>query len=73
MFKSKTPCLNLLIAYNEGKVDIHAIVKVMVDDVNEEGEAIKHLVETSVGRVIVNQLVPREMGYINKIISKKSN
>ena len=61
-----------LIAYNEGKVDIHAIVKVMVDDVNEEGEAIKHLVETSVGRVIVNEIVPNEVGFINYIISKKT-
>ena len=61
-----------LIAYNEGKVDIHAIVKVMVDDVNEEGEAIRHLVETSVGRVIVNEIVPNEVGYINYIISKKT-
>ena len=61
-----------LIAYNEGKVDIHAIVKVMVDDVNEEGEAIRHLVETSVGRVIVNDIVPNEVGFINYIISKKT-
>ena len=42
-----------LIAYNEGKVDIHAVVKVMVNDVDEQGSPITHLVETSVGRVIV--------------------
>ena len=61
-----------LIAYNQGRVDIHAPVKVMVEDVNENGEYYQVLRETSVGRVIVNQLVPREMGYINTIISKKS-
>ena len=61
-----------LIAYNEGKVDIHAVVKVMVNDVDEQGSPITHLVETSVGRVIVNELVPDEVGYINYIISKKT-
>ncbi|MBR4841839.1 MAG: DNA-directed RNA polymerase subunit beta' [Bacteroidaceae bacterium] len=61
-----------LIAYNEGKVDIHAIVKVMVNDIDEQGSSVTHLVETSVGRVIVNEIVPDEVGYINYIISKKT-
>ncbi len=61
-----------LIAYNEGKVDIHAIVKVMVNDIDEQGNPLIHLVETSVGRVIVNEIVPDEVGYINYIISKKT-
>ena len=61
-----------LIAYNEGKVDIHAIVKVMVNDIDEQGNPITHLVETSVGRVIVNEIVPDEVGFINYIISKKT-
>ncbi|MCF0244212.1 MAG: DNA-directed RNA polymerase subunit beta' [Bacteroidaceae bacterium] len=61
-----------IIAYNEGKCDLHAPVNVLVADINERGEYIKHMVETSVGRVIVNELVPREMGYVNEIISKKS-
>ena len=61
-----------LIAYNQGRVDIHAPIKVMVEDVNENGEYVQVLRETSVGRVIFNQIVPREMGYINELISKKS-
>ena len=61
-----------LIAYNEGKVDIHAPVKVVVKDVDENGEIIDVMRETSVGRVIVNEIVPPEVGYINTIISKKS-
>ena len=61
-----------IIAYNEKKVDIHAIVKVMVKDLDEEGNYIEHLVETSVGRVIVNEITPDEMGYVNTVISKKS-
>ncbi|WP_077152985.1 DNA-directed RNA polymerase subunit beta' [Bacteroides bouchesdurhonensis] len=61
-----------LIAYNEGRVDIHAPVKVIVKDLDENGNIIDVMRETSVGRVIVNEIVPPEAGYINEIISKKS-
>lgn len=61
-----------LIAYNEGKVDIHAPVKVIVKDLDENGNIVDVMRETSVGRVIVNEIVPPEVGYINTIISKKS-
>ncbi len=61
-----------LIAYNEGKVDIHAPVKVLVNDLDEHGNIVKMMRETSVGRVIVNEIVPDEVGYLNTIISKKS-
>ena len=61
-----------IIAHNEGKCDLHAPVKVVVDDRNADGTFTKRMVETSVGRVIVNQLVPQEMGFVNTIISKKS-
>ena len=61
-----------LIAYNQGRVAIHAPVNVIVEDRDENGEYIQVMRETSVGRIIANQVVPREMGYINTIISKKS-
>ena len=61
-----------IIAFNEKHVDIHAPVKVLVDDIDERGMKIKHLVETSVGRVIVNGVIPDECGFVNKVISKKS-
>ena len=60
-----------IIAHNEGKCDLHAQVKVMVDDI-VDGKPCKHMVETSVGRVIVNGIIPKEVGYVNRIISKKS-
>ena len=60
------------IAYNEGKVALHAKVKVRVNDMNDEGEAIEHLIETSVGRIMVNEFVPTQVGYINEILTKKS-
>ena len=61
-----------IIAFNERRVDIHAPVKVMVDDVDEAGLPIRHMVETSVGRVIVNDIIPREVGFVNLVISKKT-
>lgn len=61
-----------IIAYNEGKVDIHALVKVIVDDVDEEGNPIRKMHETTVGRVITNEYIPKEVGYINELLSKKS-
>ena len=60
-----------IIAHNEGKCDLHAQVKVLVDDI-VDGKPQKRMVETSVGRVIVNGIIPKEVGYVNKIISKKS-
>ena len=61
------------IAYNEGKVSLHAPVSGVVKDVDKDGNIIEHMVEnTSVGRVLVNQYVPQEIGYVNEILSKKS-
>ena len=61
------------IAYNEGRVTLHAPVSVVVEDVDENGNPVTRLVEnTSVGRVLVNQYVPNEIGYVNEILSKKS-
>ena len=60
------------IAYNEGQVTLHANVKVLVDDLDEEGNKVKVIRETSVGRVLFNQYVPAEIGYVNEIISKSS-
>ncbi|MCD8287530.1 MAG: DNA-directed RNA polymerase subunit beta', partial [Porphyromonadaceae bacterium] len=60
------------IAYNEGKVTLHAPVKVRVQDLDENGNLVEVLRDTSVGRVLVNQYVPKEVGYINEILTKKS-
>ena len=60
-----------IIAHNDGKCDLHALVKVLVDDI-VDGKPVKHLVDTSVGRVIVNQIIPDEIGFFNDIISKKT-
>ena len=60
-----------IIAHNEGKCDLHALVKVVVNDL-VDGKIQKRMVETSVGRVIVNGIIPDEVGFFNDIISKKT-
>ncbi len=60
-----------IIARNEGKCDLHAPVKVIVTDL-VDGKLQPRMVETSVGRVIVNQIIPDEVGFFNDIISKKT-
>lgn len=61
-----------IIAYNSKKVDVHAPVTVIVDDLLEDGTIGKRAVETSVGRVIANEIIPVEVGFFNEIISKKT-
>ena len=62
-----------LVAYQQGKVSMHEEINVRVDVLNENGELENTLLKgTSVGRLIFNNTVPKEMGYINELISKKS-
>ena len=61
------------IAYNQGQVTLHAPVTIVVEDLDENGNRVTVRKEnTSVGRVLFNQYVPKEIGYVNEIISKKS-
>ncbi|MGR7812130.1 DNA-directed RNA polymerase subunit beta' [Lacinutrix undariae] len=60
------------IAYNEKKVELNAGIKVRTHDVNEEGEHITRIIETTVGRVLFNEKVPAAAGYINEVLTKKS-
>ena len=59
------------IAYNEKRIDLHAIIKVKTKDV-ENGQLVDKIIETTVGRVIFNEMVPPEVGYINELLTKKS-
>jgi DNA-directed RNA polymerase subunit beta' len=62
----------VIIALNEKKIDLHAFIKVKTKIRNKEGEIVDALLETTVGRVIFNQIVPEEMGFINELLTKKS-
>ncbi|MCX6284773.1 MAG: DNA-directed RNA polymerase subunit beta' [Bacteroidetes bacterium] len=61
----------VIIAFNEKRVDLHAMIKVRMN-LLEDGKEISTMMETTVGRVIFNQVVPREYGYINQLLTKKS-
>ena len=61
----------VIIAYNEKKIDLHAFIKVKVD-VKENGVLVNKLIETTVGRVLFNLVVPKEYGFINQLLTKKS-
>ncbi len=60
------------IAFNEKKVDLNASIKVRTKDFNEEGELVNQIIETTVGRVLFNEVVPAAAGYINEVLNKKS-
>ena len=61
-----------IIAYNEGKVDMHAIVNCKVQDLDEDGKLVVKMTETTLGRILFNEYVPKAAGYINKILTKKA-
>ncbi|MEC7478459.1 MAG: DNA-directed RNA polymerase subunit beta' [Bacteroidota bacterium] len=60
------------IAYNENKVDLNASIKVRVNDLNESNQIQTKIIETTVGRVLFNEVVPEKAGFINQVLNKKS-
>ncbi len=62
----------VIIAYNEKKVNLNAAVKVRTKDFNENGELVTQLIETTAGRILFNEVVPEQAGYINEVLTKKS-
>ena len=62
----------IIIAYNEKRLALHAEVNVRLPKVMADPSQGYHMVKTTAGRILVNQLVPVEVGYINEILTKKS-
>ncbi|MEC8134201.1 MAG: DNA-directed RNA polymerase subunit beta', partial [Bacteroidota bacterium] len=62
----------VIIAYNEKRVDLNAQIRVRTEDFNADGVLETQLIETTVGRVLFNEKVPAAAGYINKVLTKKS-
>ena len=60
------------IAFNEKKVSLNAGIKVRAKDFNEEGELVYKIIETTVGRVLFNTVVPEQAGFINQVLNKKA-
>ena len=60
------------IAYNEKRVDLNANIKIRAKDFNEEGQLVYQIIETTVGRVLFNEVVPEEAGFFNMVLTKKN-
>ena len=60
------------IAYNEERVDLNAMIKIRAKDFDESGELVFKIIETTVGRVLFNEVVPENAGFINEVLTKKS-
>ena len=60
------------IAFNEEKVDLNAGIKVKTNDIDADGNVVNKIIETTVGRVLFNEVVPEAAGYINEVLTKKS-
>ncbi|MFT5513687.1 MAG: DNA-directed RNA polymerase subunit beta', partial [Bacteroidia bacterium] len=61
----------LIIAHNEGRAALHAEINIKTQ-INEGGELVDKIIQTTVGRVIFNEFVPAQMGFINELLTKKS-
>ena len=62
----------VIIAFNEGKIDLHAVIKVRANVEVEDGKLGIRITETTVGRVIFNQSTPPTVPFINQLMTKKS-
>jgi len=62
----------VVIALNEKALDLHTHIKVRTHDVDENGKAVIRIIETTAGRVLFNEVVPKEVGYINDVLTKKA-
>ncbi|RYF45230.1 MAG: DNA-directed RNA polymerase subunit beta' [Chitinophagaceae bacterium] len=62
----------VIIAYNENQIDLHAHIRVKTNFRNDDGSLTNKLIETTVGRVIFNQFVPKEVGFVNALLTKKN-
>ncbi len=62
----------VLIAYNEGRLNLHASIKVRVNTVDENGGPVVERIDTTVGRVIFNEAVPETVPFVNQILTKKN-
>lgn len=61
----------VIIAFDQDRLDVHAKINVRIETTNADGETVSEVVKTSTGRVLFNEIVPTEMGFINKTLGKK--
>ncbi|MCE2895376.1 MAG: DNA-directed RNA polymerase subunit beta' [Flammeovirgaceae bacterium] len=62
----------VVVAYNEGKLSKHAIIKVKANVKDKKtGVVTRKMIETVTGRVIFNQVIPEEVGFVDELLTKK--
>ncbi|HBK87966.1 MAG TPA: DNA-directed RNA polymerase subunit beta', partial [Cytophagales bacterium] len=62
----------VIIAYNEGRLSKHAHIKVRVKTKDKKtGQIVAKTMETVTGRVLFNEVVPEEVGYMDELLTKK--
>ena len=62
----------VIVALNERAIELHAKVSVRLPKDKMNPEAGTQMVETTAGRIIVNQFVPEEVPYVNEVLGKKA-
>ncbi|WP_353124281.1 DNA-directed RNA polymerase subunit beta' [Parapedobacter pyrenivorans] len=62
----------VIIAHNEKQIELHSLIKVKTKVMSKDGSIEDRIIETTVGRVLFNQVVPQEIGYVNELLTKKS-
>ncbi len=62
----------VIIAHNEGKLELHAPIKVKTYDLDQNGVPTLMMIDTTCGRTLFNQHVPREVGFVNDVLTKKA-
>ncbi len=60
------------IAHNDNKVELNALVKIRAKDFDSNGELVYKIIETTVGRILFNEVVPENAGFINEVLTKKN-
>ncbi len=55
-----------IMAYENQYITLHSRITVRVSKVNEKGETVSGLIETTLGRLIFNEILPQDLGYVDR-------
>ncbi|TVQ67166.1 MAG: DNA-directed RNA polymerase subunit beta' [Balneolaceae bacterium] len=61
----------VVIAHDQGKIDVHAKINVRIPVLKENGETVQEIIKTTTGRVLFNRIVPEGVEFVNKTLGKK--
>ena len=55
-----------IMAYENRYITLHSRIKVRVSKVNDAGETVTGIVESTLGRLIFNEILPQDLGYVDR-------